>query len=155
MHLLVDSWSDFTKCTVQRWDSQCFTEFVGWKADIRAICLTYSICRWTWSVLDVSGDMKLLTFCLFVSTTLLSPAMSLTPSRVLTLWRLTTLVVVVPHRWPLKLHFFYFFNKYRYWIFKHGIYSAVFFSSKCSLFHNSNIFGSCFIHVLYTGCAKI
>ena len=30
-----------------------------------------------------------------------------------------------------------------------------FFSSKCSLFHNSNVFGSCFIHILYTGCAKI
>ena len=38
--------------------------------------------------------------------------------------------------------------------FKHGIYSP-FFSSKCSLFHNSNIFGSCIIHILYTGCAKI
>ena len=39
--------------------------------------------------------------------------------------------------------------------FKHGIYSPFFFSSKCSLFHNSNIFGSCLIHILYTGCAKI
>jgi hypothetical protein len=39
--------------------------------------------------------------------------------------------------------------------FKHGIYSKVFFSSKCSLFHNSNIFGSCIIHILFTGCAKI
>jgi len=26
--------------------------------------------------------------------------------------------------------------------FKHGIYSPFFFSSKCSLFHNSNVFGS-------------
>jgi len=39
--------------------------------------------------------------------------------------------------------------------FKHGINSPLFFSSKCSLFHNSNIFGSCFIHILYTGCVKI
>ena len=31
----------------------------------------------------------------------------------------------------------------------------LFFSSKCSLFHNSNVFGSCIIHILYTGCAKI
>ena len=38
--------------------------------------------------------------------------------------------------------------------FKHGIY-ALFFPSKCSLFHNSNVFGSCIIHILYTGCAKI
>ena len=39
--------------------------------------------------------------------------------------------------------------------FKHGIYSPFFSSSKCSLFHNSNVFGSCIIHILYTGCAKI
>jgi len=39
--------------------------------------------------------------------------------------------------------------------FKHGIYSSFFFSSKCSLFHNSNVFGSCIIQILYTGCAKI
>jgi len=39
--------------------------------------------------------------------------------------------------------------------FKHGIYSSFFSSSKCSLFHNSNVFGSCIIHILYTGCAKI
>jgi len=32
---------------------------------------------------------------------------------------------------------------------------SVFFSSKCSLFHNSNVFGSCIIHILYTECAKI
>ena len=30
-----------------------------------------------------------------------------------------------------------------------------FFSSKCSLFNNSNVFGSCVIHILYKGCAKI
>ena len=39
--------------------------------------------------------------------------------------------------------------------FKHGIYSPFFSSSKCSLFHNCNAFGSCIIHILYTGCAKI
>jgi len=40
--------------------------------------------------------------------------------------------------------------------FKHGIYSPFFFlSSKWSLFHNSNVFGSCIINILYTGCAKI
>jgi len=38
--------------------------------------------------------------------------------------------------------------------FKRGIYSP-FFPSKCSLFHNSNVFSSCIIHILYTGCAKI
>ena len=34
------------------------------------------------------------------------------------------------------------------------VYTLRFFSSKCSLFHNSNIFGSCFIHISYTECAK-
>ena len=38
--------------------------------------------------------------------------------------------------------------------FKHGIYSP-FFPSKCSLFHNSNVFASCFIRILYIECAKI
>ena len=32
---------------------------------------------------------------------------------------------------------------------------SVFSSSKCSLFHNYNVFGSCIIHILYTECAKI
>ena len=30
-----------------------------------------------------------------------------------------------------------------------------FFSSKFSLFHNSNVFGSCIIHILYTGVLKL
>jgi len=38
--------------------------------------------------------------------------------------------------------------------FKHAVLS-VFFSSKCSLFHNANFFGSCIIHILYTECAEI
>jgi len=38
--------------------------------------------------------------------------------------------------------------------FKHDIYFW-FFPSKCSLFNNSNVFGSCIIQILYTGCTKI
>jgi len=35
------------------------------------------------------------------------------------------------------------------------VYTLRFFlSSKRSLFHNSNIFGSCVIHILYTGVLK-
>ena len=30
-----------------------------------------------------------------------------------------------------------------------------FFSSRCRLFHNAIFFGSCNIHILNTGCAKI
>ena len=35
------------------------------------------------------------------------------------------------------------------------LYTLRFFSSKCSLFHNANLFGSCIIHILYTGVLKI
>ena len=35
------------------------------------------------------------------------------------------------------------------------VYTLRCFSSKCSLFHNSNLFGSCIIHILHTVCAKI
>ena len=34
------------------------------------------------------------------------------------------------------------------------VYTLRFFLFKM-LFHNSNVFGSCFIHILYTECAKI
>ena len=41
--------------------------------------------------------------------------------------------------------------------FKHALYSPFFLSlsSKCSLFHNANFFGSCIIHILHTECAEI
>jgi hypothetical protein len=39
--------------------------------------------------------------------------------------------------------------------FKHALYSPFFLFSKCCLFHNANFFGSCIIHILLTGCAKI
>ena len=35
------------------------------------------------------------------------------------------------------------------------LYTLRFFSSKCSLFHNANLFGYCIIHILYTECAEI
>jgi len=35
------------------------------------------------------------------------------------------------------------------------LYTLRFFSPKCSLYHNANLFGSCIIHILYTGCVKI
>jgi len=34
------------------------------------------------------------------------------------------------------------------------VYNLHFFSSNCSLFHNYNLFGSCFIRILYTGVLK-
>ena len=35
------------------------------------------------------------------------------------------------------------------------VYTLRFIPSKCSSFHNSNVFGSYIIHILYTECAKI
>jgi len=35
------------------------------------------------------------------------------------------------------------------------LYTLRFFSSKCGLFHNANLFGSCIIHILYTGVLKL
>ena len=35
------------------------------------------------------------------------------------------------------------------------LYALRFFSSKCSLFHNASLCGSCIIHILYTGRAEI
>ena len=53
------------------------------------------------------------------------------------------------------LHFIYLFNKYTYRIFYTCCTLSLFFSSKCRLFHNATFFGSCVIHILYTGCVKI
>ena len=53
------------------------------------------------------------------------------------------------------LHFKYLFNKYTYWIFYTCCTISVFFSSKCRLFHNATLFGSCIIRILPTGGAKI
>jgi len=53
------------------------------------------------------------------------------------------------------LHFIYFFpTNINTEYFKRAVHSP-FFSSKCRLFHNANFFGSCIIHILRTGCAKI
>ena len=53
------------------------------------------------------------------------------------------------------LHFIYIFStNISTEYFKHAAHSP-FFSSKCRLFHNSTFFGSCIIHILHTGCAKI
>ena len=39
--------------------------------------------------------------------------------------------------------------------FKHAAHPPFLFSSRCRLFHNATFFGSCNIHILITGCAKI
>ena len=53
------------------------------------------------------------------------------------------------------LHFIYIFStNISTENFKHAAHS-LFFSSKCRLFHNATLFGSCIINILRTGCAKI
>ena len=69
--------------------------------------------------------------------------------------RLMSTIVDVPHRQPPMSHFIYLFNKYSYQMFETWYILSGFSSSKCSLFHNTNVFGFCIIHILYTGCSKI
>ena len=52
------------------------------------------------------------------------------------------------------LHFIYYSTNIRTEYFKHAAHSPFFFFSKCRLFHNVTFFGSCVIHILYTGVLK-
>ena len=55
-----------------------------------------------------------------------------------------------------KVAFYIFIQQIKVLNILNMVYTLRFFSfSKCSLFNNSNVFGSCIIHILYTGCAKI
>jgi len=76
----------------------------------------------------------------------------------LTLWRLTTPIVVgrtAPLTSKRFILYIYSTNTGTEY-FKHGIYCPFFFSSsKCNLFHKSDVFGSCIIHILYTGVLKL
>jgi len=54
-----------------------------------------------------------------------------------------------------KVAFYIFIQQTQVLDILNKVYTPLFFSSKCSLFHNSNVFGSCISHILYTGCVKI
>jgi len=57
---------------------------------------------------------------------------------------------------PLNVAFYIFIQQIQVLNILNTVYTVrFFFSSKCSLFHNYNVFGSCFIHILYRGCVKI
>jgi hypothetical protein len=78
----------------------------------------------------------------------------------LTLWRLMTYIYIYIYMSCRTanlqtLHFICLVNKCTYWIFQTCCTFSVFFSSKCRLFHNATFFGSCIVHILHTGCAKI
>ena len=71
---------------------------------------------------------------------------------VLTLWCVTTPIGVVTS----KVAFYIFIQQIYVLNILNMVYPLRFFPpSKCSLFHNSNVFGFCLIHILYTECAKI
>ena len=53
------------------------------------------------------------------------------------------------------LHFYIFIQQIYVENILNMLHTLRFFSSKCRLFHNATFFGSCVIHILYTGCAKI
>ena len=53
------------------------------------------------------------------------------------------------------LHFMYYSTNIRTEYFKPAAHSPFFFASKCRYFIMLPYFGSCVIHILYTGCAKI
>jgi len=55
----------------------------------------------------------------------------------------------------LNVAFYIFIQQIQVLNILNTVYNLRFFSSKCSLFHNSNVFGSYIIRVLYTGCVKI
>ena len=47
-----------------------------------------------------------------------------------------------------KFAFYIFIQKIQVLNILNMVYTHRFFSSKCSLFHNSNVFGSCIIHII-------
>ena len=54
------------------------------------------------------------------------------------------------------LHFVYYSTNIRTEYFKHAAHSPFFSLQNAVYFiHNATFFGSCVIHILYTGCAKI
>ena len=76
-------------------------------------------------------------------------------SVILNLYEPFVLYIGRAYRYPPDVAFYIFFSttiSIEY--FKHAAHSP-FFSSKCRLFHNATFFGSCIIHILHTGCAKI
>jgi hypothetical protein len=56
---------------------------------------------------------------------------------------------------PLHVAFYIFIQQIQVLNILNMVYTLRFFSSKCSLFHNSNVFGSSVIYILYTGVLKL
>jgi len=54
-----------------------------------------------------------------------------------------------------KVAFYIFIQQIQVLNILNMVYTLRFSSSKCSLFHNYNIFGSCIIHIVHTGVLKL
>jgi len=66
-----------------------------------------------------------------------------------------TYIAVVPHQ-PLIVAFYIFLQQIYVLNILNKVYTLRVFSLQNAVFfHNSNLFGSCIIHILYTGCAEI
>jgi hypothetical protein len=65
--------------------------------------------------------------------------------------------IILTYLVPVLFTFYIFIQQIYVLYILNTVYTLrfIFPSSKCSLFHNSNVFGSCVINILYTGCAKI
>ena len=59
------------------------------------------------------------------------------------------------YRYPPDVAFYVFFSATISTEYFKNAEHTLFFSSKCRLFHNATFLGSCIIHILHTGCAKI
>ena len=63
--------------------------------------------------------------------------------------------IILTYLVPVLFTFYIFIQQTQTLNILNMIYTLRFFSSsKCSLLHNSNVFGSCIIHILYTGVLK-
>jgi hypothetical protein len=76
-------------------------------------------------------------------------------ARSVNLYELCVLYIGQAHRYPPNSPFYIFFQQIYILNFLNMLHTIQFFSSKCCLFHNATFFGSCIIHILHTGCAKI
>jgi hypothetical protein len=89
-----------------------------------------------------------------------------TESHLSLLLRITSATIINPltpndhysgHTAPLtsKVAFYIFIQQIYVLNILNMVYTLCFSSSKCSLFHNASVFGSCITHILTTECAKI
>ena len=102
--------------------------------------------------------IRLLTIFCFLRVFFAYKISCVSEYRHLTLWRLTTYIYIcisrtaqlTSRRCILDIYSTDILTEY----FKNAAHYQFFLSSRCRLFHNAIFFGSCNIHILYTGCAK-